>query len=168
MLAKRRRILHSPTATPPQAIAAHQDKNIKKFKAIIGKYVQRSVAASQYRPQEATAGEAKETQAESLAQAEITALREQVDDLRTQLEQELQGRPAISPGTREMAEQAKTAVDAATLQRQRVESLCVELENENKEKNKRRLNNVEVELAATQQFTKHSPRLRVGWLDWRP
>ena len=70
-----------------------------------------------------------------------------------QLEQELQGRPAISPGTREMAEQAKTAVDAATLQRQRVESLCIVLENENKEKNKRRLNNVEVELAATQQFT---------------
>ena len=149
ILAKRRRILQSPTSTPPQASAARHDKNIKK---LIAKYVQHSLAVSQYRLKEAAKREAKETQDESMAQAEIDALKEQVDDLRKQLEQGQQGRPAISPRTREMVEQAKAAVDAATLQRQRVESLCTEIENEAKD-NKRRLNNVEVELAATKRIT---------------
>ena len=79
-------------------------------------------------------------------------MKDQVDDPQMQLEQGQQGCPAISPRTREIAEQAKTAVDAATLQRQRDESLCIELENETKE-NKRRLNNGKVELAATNRFT---------------
>ena len=62
ILAKRRRILHSPTSTPPQAHAAHQDKKINKF---IAKSVQHFLVVSQYRLQEAAKREAKETQDES-------------------------------------------------------------------------------------------------------